>query len=207
MTLDCSTIGEVEFTANSCLFTPDGADYTGQEIFVTTASDFSNADCKKKITSSNETLVFSWSYQAAQTCGWTWSQDGNDLKFENSLKVSGNSNKITTGGVTLTIADNADDIPLSCSFGNSFTIQSDVVDSEESTKNQNASTSATGDISSAFSMELKEGLLLFGNSDFAKIKFFKLHSHKILDFYSEKKLLKNVSFKNIEIVKTKNNLF
>ena len=102
-------------------------------------------------------MVFSGNYQNAQTCGWTWSQNGTDLKFEGSLKVSSNSNKITTGGVTLIIADSADDIPLSCSFGNSFTIRSDVVDSEESTKDQSASTSATGDLSDAFSMELKEG--------------------------------------------------
>ena len=59
MTLQCGTIGNVTFTADSCLFTPDGADYTGQEIFVTTASDFSNADCKKKITSTSDSLVFS----------------------------------------------------------------------------------------------------------------------------------------------------
>lgn len=157
MILNCAAIGSVSLSADSCLFTPDNADYT-QDIFVSTVSDFTNADCRKKIISGGHSLSFTWTYQAAQDCGWTWSQSGAELKFENSLKVCKSANKITTGGVTVQISDTTQDIPLICSFGNSFTIGSTIVDSKKSSEEHNSVTPATGGISDAFTIELKEGL-------------------------------------------------
>ena len=110
ISLDCSDIGTVSVSADSCLFTPDNALYSqNYTVF------FGNLPtCSEPISDENATISFDLTYQEAEACGWAWATSGDYLSFSSFLRASDNVNKVNN----LTISVLPDDIDLTCNFEN-----------------------------------------------------------------------------------------
>ena len=108
ISLDCSDIGKVSVSANSCLFTPENALYSqNYRVFLG-----SQSTCSQPISDENSTISFDLTYQEAEACGWTWATSGDYLSFSSFLRASDNVNKVNN----FTISILPDDIDLTCNF-------------------------------------------------------------------------------------------
>ena len=105
----CSTIGEVNIAADSCLFTPDNAYYARSDTYKvffgtadTTTTEITNLDskCFKEITDAADVLTYNLTYKDAADCGWSWDTDeiNQKITFGYTLYPTDNINKVTEQG-------------------------------------------------------------------------------------------------------------
>ena len=164
VTIDCSEVGHVKATVDSCLFTPDNADYNQDYKVATLKSgnrETQTAGCFKDIDSSTDVLSFDWTYAEAAECGWEWF-DGviaDKLTFKSQLKASDNINKVTSQNVETIISEFPDNINLQCNFANTVSVTADLLGSA-SDATQYADAAADLSLASSFSVQLFTG----GNS-------------------------------------------
>jgi len=100
--LDCSAIGHISVVLDSCLFTPDNADYTQtyavSTINSTTSDRIANPDCFGEISSNSDDISLSWTYSEAEMCGWEWTKIDTQLAFGAAIRPSDNINKVLSQG-------------------------------------------------------------------------------------------------------------
>jgi len=155
ISLDCSTVGEISVSVDSCLFTPENADYNQlYQVYFNSTTSLGDPNCVKNITAANDVLTYSLTYSEAEACGWEWSTTATQLVFDSFLRPSANINKVTVQGHTVTIAQFPDDIDLTCNYDNHVTVSADF-DGYMSNFTQNATRYENVSLADGFSVALK----------------------------------------------------
>ena len=147
----------INVVLDSCLFTPDNADYTQDYyVFFGATRNASATNCFRQISNDSDDIEFDLTYKQATDCGWEWASDSQaeTITFSDSITASDNVNKITEQGVTVEISRFPDEIDLSCTFDDSLTLETNFV-ANQSTITQTATNTSSATLDAGFDMNLK----------------------------------------------------